>query len=135
MKNLPLVPILICTFLLLNACKKPAGPGGKASVSGKVYAIDYDNSTTIVISRGYSSGEQVYISYGNSTQINDDVRTGLEGSYEFTHLNKGHYKVFAMSLDSAVVSKGNDTKKTVIQEFDITQVNQKVVLKDFVINK
>lgn len=118
------------------SCEKPAGPGGKASVTGKVWANDWENTQQRVLSRGYSAGERVYIIYGNETEIGDDVRTGPDGSFSFKFLTKGHYKVFVNSLDTTIVGwKGLDTEKPVMQEFDITGANQKVTLQDFVINK
>src|SRR3954466_14512838 len=86
----------------LNACKKPAGPGGKASVKGKVYAYDFDNTQRYLLSKGYSAGEKVYICYGQNTAIGNDVRTSSDGTFQFLFLNKGHYKVFVNSLDTSI---------------------------------
>jgi hypothetical protein len=119
----------------LNACKKPPGPGGKATVKGKVYAYDFDNTQRYMLSKGYSPDERVYISYGSNNAINDDVRTSVDGSFEFRFLNKGHYKVFVNSLDTSIKVKGNDTYTAIVKEFDITGAEQTVTLPDFIINK
>lgn len=122
-------------LLAMVSCKKPAGPGGKANVKGKVYAYDFDNTQRYLLSKGYSPNERVFISYGNSNTIDNDIRTSADGSFEFRFLNKGHYKVFVNSLDTSIKVKGNDTEKAVMQEFDITGAEQTVTLPDFIINK
>jgi hypothetical protein len=129
--------LIIISALLFNstACQKPPGPGGKATVKGKVYAYDFDNTQRYMLSKGYSPDERVYITYGSNNAIDDDVRTSTDGSFEFRFLNKGHYKVFVNSLDTSIKVKGNDTYKAVIQEFDITGAEQTVTLPDFIINK
>jgi hypothetical protein len=123
------------TLLVLSSCQKPPGPGGRATVTGKVYAYDFDNTQNYLISKGYSSGEKVYIVYGNGTEIGNDVSTSVDGSFKFRFLNKGHYKVFVNSLDTSYKVKGNATKIPVVKEFDITDTKQTVQLEDFVINK
>jgi hypothetical protein len=129
--------LLICTLTFcVFACKKPPGPGGKATVKGKVYLVDWENTQRVVISRGYASGEKVFIVYGNNISAGNDVRTGPDGSFEFKYLNKGHYKVFVNSLDTTIMGyKGDDTYKPVIKEFDIKGPKETVNLGDIVINK
>jgi len=129
------VLFLIWIMIFIGSCKKPAGPGGQATVKGKVYSYDYDNTVKYLISEGYSSGEKVYIIYGSNKEIGNTITTSIGGVFEFKYLNKGHYKVFANSLDTTFKIKGNDTEYPVIQEFDIKQGNQTIVLKDIVINK
>ncbi|MCE3225908.1 MAG: hypothetical protein K0S32_459 [Bacteroidetes bacterium] len=118
-----------------SSCEKPAGPGGKATVKGKVYAYDFDNTQRYLLWKGYSSDEKVFICYGNSTSIGNDVNTSADGSFEFRYLNKGHYKVFVNSLDTSIKVKGNDTELPVIKEFDITDASQTINLDDIIINK
>ena len=57
-----MIVFIFCSSLA--ACKKPAGPGGKASIKGKVYATDWDNTQRYIISSGYGVGERVNIIYG-----------------------------------------------------------------------
>lgn len=130
-------------FLLLPAlmifaavsCKKPAGPGGRAAVKGKVFSNDFDNTQQYMISSQYESGQKVFIVYGNSDVTGNNVTTSPDGSFEFLYLNKGHYKVFVNSLDTSIKVKGNKTMVPVIREFDITGMTQTVTLTDIVINK
>jgi hypothetical protein len=128
--------LFIAALLLaaLAGCEKPEGKGGKATVKGKVYATDFDNSQRIPISRGYVSGERVYIVYGNTNVVGDDVRTSYDGSYEFKYLTKGHYKVYVNSLDTTEYYKGRDMTNPVMIEFDITNPKQVVTLEDLKTN-
>ncbi|MES2567817.1 MAG: hypothetical protein V4565_13170 [Bacteroidota bacterium] len=126
---------LIITILFLISCKKKAGPGGQATVIGKVFAYDYDNTFNYLISKEYSSGTKVYIVYGDEKSIGNTQTTAIDGTFEFKYLNKGHYKVYANSVDTAYRVKGNDTEFAVIKEFDIKEKKQKIVLDDIIINK
>jgi hypothetical protein len=119
----------------ISSCKKPEGPGGKSTAKGKVFAYDFDNTQKYLLSKGYSVGERVYICYGNSNTIGNDVRTSTDGSYEFKFLNKGHYKIFVTSLDTSIKVKGDDTEKPVIKEFEIKKDGETVTLDDIIINK
>ena len=130
-----LLSVAVIMIAIGSSCKKAAGPGGRATVKGKVYAYDYDNTQKYLISKGYSSGDKVFISYGSHTTIDNNVTTGIDGAFEFRYLCKGHYKVFVNSLDTTFKIKGNDTEYPVIKEFDITSVDQTVTLDDIVINK
>lgn len=127
--------VIFSLALVFNACKKPPGPGGQASVKGKVYAYDYDNTVNYLISKGYSPGTKVFIVYGNNNDIGNTITTSIDGTFEFKYLTKGHYKVFANSLDTSYKVKGNDTEHPVIKEFDIKETRQKITLEDIVINK
>ncbi len=134
--NNKLMSILSGVLLLtiLAACEKPPGKGGKAMVTGKVHATDFDNTQRWPISRGYVAGERVYIIYGSGTEVGDDVRTSYDGSYQFKYLTKGHYKVFVNSLDTTEYFKGRDMTNPVIVEFDITDPKQVVTLDEIKIN-
>ncbi len=135
MKNVNLSLNIFVLLFVFTSCKKEAGEDGKATIKGKVYAYDWDNTQLYLISEGYSSGEKVYVLYGDNTTIGDDVRTSIDGSFEFTYLNKGHYKVFVNSLDTTYKLKGNDTQIPVIREFEITDKKQTITLDDIIINK
>lgn len=126
--------ILLLLIVGLASCKKPEGPGGQASVKGKVYASDFDNTNTYLVSKGYYPGIKVYIIYGSGTEIGNSVVTSTDGSYEFKYLNKGSYKVFVNSVDTSKKVKGNDTEKAVIKEFEIKEAKKKVTLEDIFIN-
>jgi len=127
--------IILTLGIFISGCDKPAGPGGRARVTGKVYAYDFDNTQRYQIGKGYTAGEKVYICYGNNSVVGNDVKTSSDGSFEFLYLNKGHYKIFVNSLDTSIKVKGNDMSIPVIKEFDITESKQTLNLPDFIINK
>jgi hypothetical protein len=125
----------LLALLMLWSCEKPPGPGGKATIKGRVYARDWDNTQRYEVSKGYSAGERVYICYGSSNIPGNDTRTGIDGTFEFRYLNKGHYKIFVNSLDTTVILKGNDTEIPVVKEVDITGDRQTADVGDIRINK
>lgn len=122
-------------FFLCNACEKPAGPGGRATIKGKVYVKAYDKYASYQISEYYAPAEKVYIIYGDQNVTGNDVKTDDNGTFEFLYLNKGHYKVFVESRDTSIHISGS--KKTVpkITEVDITSVRETKDLGTIVICK
>ena len=127
--------MMVALILFVSACQKPAGPGGKATIRGKVYAYDYDNTQNYLMSKGYSPGTKVYIIYGDDKVVGGNVATDQNGNFEFKYLNKGKYKVFVNSIDTAYKVKGNDSDVPVMQEVEIKEAKQVVTLEDFKINK
>lgn len=131
------ITALLAGVLLVTGftmCEKPPGKGGRATVRGKVFATDFDNTQRVPISRGYQPGERVYIVYGEGTMVGDDIRTSYDGSYEFRYLTKGKYKVFANSLDTTEYFKGRDKLYPVILEFEIKDPKEVKTLPDLHIN-
>lgn len=135
MKYNALSLFLILIFSLL-ACKKPAGPGGKASIKGKIFARDFNTAAFgAPIAEYYSPGETVYICYGTDQTVGNSVKTGTDGSFEFLYLRPGHYKVFANSRDTSIHVAGSNKVIPVSMEIDISGRKQIVNLTDIVINK
>ena len=127
---------LVALILVTSAsCEKPPGPGGNATITGRVFAHDFDNTQRYDLFQSYAAGERVYIMYGNENIVGDDVRTSADGTFEFRYLTKGHYKIFVNSLDTSVKGhKGVDKTNPIIKEVDITGKDQKVSVGDIVIN-
>jgi hypothetical protein len=95
---LKLVAGVVLIAIMLTNCKKPPGPGGKATIKGKIYVKDFNTAAYgAPIAEYYSAGESVYICYGTDPAAGNSVKTGTDGSFEFLYLRKGHYKVFATS--------------------------------------
>jgi hypothetical protein len=90
--------VAICAMVLLAGlygCKKEPGKGGLATIKGKVFAYDMNQLGDLVDS-GYIADQRVYISYGDHTWIDDDVRTGYNGEYAFEWLQKGDYTIWVL---------------------------------------
>ena len=84
--------------LLIFACKKEAGIGGKSTITGKVFVIEYSNNTGQANGNEYyAPDEKVYIRYGDNNFHDDDVDTGPDGLYKFDWLRKGNYTIFTYS--------------------------------------
>lgn len=108
---------LLSISVFYTACKKGPGQGGRASIKGKVYTVNYNNSFTVPLDSGYLGGQKVYIIFGDEIAVGDNQDTNNEGAYEFSYLRKGKYKVYVYTkvgsslLDSALVQEGEITDK------------------------
>ena len=123
-------------IIFFIACKKPAGPGGHAAIKGKVYVKDFNSAAYgSPISEYYGAGEKVYICYGTSNIVGNNIVTSGDGSFEFLYLNKGHYTVYALSRDTSIHVSGSSKTLPVTYTVDITSSSQVVSLSDIVINK
>ena len=111
-------------------CKKYPGEGGLASITGKVYAKDYDINGFLV-GEGYIADEKVYISYGDHTTIDNDVNTSYTGEFKFDFLQKGKYTIFVYSkCDTCDLGT-----RAEIKTIEITGRKQEITLNDFNIEK
>ena len=102
--------LFIC-FLFVS-CTKEAGPGGLATIKGKVYGRDITSGGNLK-AEGYMANWRVFISVANNPSYFDDIRTSYDGSYEFKFLRKGSYDIWAFSdcdtcaiKTQAVIKKG-----------------------------
>lgn len=121
----------ICFILLIIAvsfysCKKGPGDGGRASIKGKVYTINYNSSFTVPQDSGYLGAQKVYLIYGDEIAVGDDQDSNNEGAYEFKFLRKGSYKVFVYTKTLA-----NHIDSAIVQEVEITDSKQTIELPDF----
>ena len=94
MKYSHLLLLLFCLIVASSGCKKNPGEGGKAIIAGTVYYDRYDllgNSKGKVL----AIDERVHIIYGDDDFYGDNLRTHLDGTYQFQYLRKGSYTIFA----------------------------------------
>lgn len=112
----------------LLACSKEEGYGGLASISGKVYAKDY-NSNGVLVSENYLGGVKVYISKHNDTSFYDDLDTAFDGSFKFDFLQEGTYDIWVFGDCDSCTWDQNYVKKTI----EIGSRKANVVLEDLVI--
>ena len=81
-KNFVSVFLLLGFVVILVAgCKKEEGEGGTSSISGKVFAIDYNSDFSLIKTRYYIPDEDVFIVYGENTVYNDKMATHYDGSF------------------------------------------------------
>jgi hypothetical protein len=95
--------LLFVSFsLMMASCSKDPGEGGTSSISGKVFAKDYNSTFTVLQSEYYASDIWVYIIYGSDKDYGDRIKTSYDGTYEFKYLRPGTYHLYAYSKDSTM---------------------------------
>lgn len=118
--------LALLVSLILFSCSKEPGEGGRASIIGKVYVLEYDKSCTLIKDQYYGVDETVYIIAGNDPSYFQRIRTGPDGTFWFPNLRIGKYKVYALSNNCAVPGK----TEPIILEVEITKKSQKFVTED-----
>lgn len=117
--------------LLVSSCKNGPGPGGQASISGKVHADNYNSTCTLLLGSYYAPDEDVYIIYGDDPSYGDHVKTSFDGTYMFNYLRPGKYTIYVYSKDCSAPSG----KTAVTATVEITERKQAVALDDINIHK
>mgnify|MGYP002655173270 CR=1 FL=1 len=108
-----------------TSCSKEAGEGGTSSIQGKIFGYDV-NTSGIVTDSAYVQGARVYITYGEGTTVDDDVRTSYTGDYIFRGLRKGKYTIFVYSQCNGCPFNQEVVKQTI----EITDNKQVVIAPD-----
>jgi hypothetical protein len=99
--------IFLGILISLFACKKEEGEGGTSTIKGKIIVYDFDAGFTAIADTYPAVDEDIFIIYGEDhSSYDDDFKTSYDGSYEFKHLQKGKYKLFAYSKDSTGAYNG-----------------------------
>jgi hypothetical protein len=126
MKNTLSIVMLLCLLSAWTSCKKAPGYGGLASIIGKVYVYDYNNSN-VLEAEGYTADMDVYISTEETPGQLDKVGTDINGAYLFDGLRKGSYTVWVFED----CDKCTDNKQVVKQSVNIEKNNSRIELPDF----
>lgn len=101
----------LIVLLILCSCKKTAGEGVNSSIKGKIWIQDYSKSFTLL--HEYASVDvEVYIIYGDETIQGDKVNTNTNREFEFKHLKKDSYKIYAVSEKR--INYSNKTKDAAV---------------------
>ncbi|MBK7036344.1 MAG: hypothetical protein IPH42_08380 [Bacteroidetes bacterium] len=90
-------------LLMFSACSKDAGIGGEASIYGKVYALHYNSTFTVLLSEYYVPDTYVYLVYGDDINYGTRIKTNYNGEFEFNYLYPGDYTIYTYSIDSAAI--------------------------------
>ena len=131
--------IVLLVAVLFSSCKKEAGEGGRATITGKVYAEYWDKTYTIKGDSGYAPDVDVYIIYGDNVSYGNRIKANYDGTYEFKYLQKGDYKVFVYSKDSTgrALDQANGNSNylynpdvAIIKSVSITERKQKLNVED-----
>jgi hypothetical protein len=119
-------------LFFLVSCEKEPGPGGKATVYGKVYVKDYNSSFTVLEEEYYGPDIWVYIIYGDDRDYGDRIRTNYDGTYEFKYLRAGTYHIYAYSKDSTMLTNADIA---VVKDVTLENKKQDIEIQDIVIFK
>jgi hypothetical protein len=115
-------------FLSFVSCQKEEGLGGTASITGRIWVLDYDSNGNLK-GQGEGRDERVYIIYGDDAVHSDETRASYNGMYRFDNLQKGNYKIFAYS-NCDLCASGNEA---VILDATVSHRGEEVVLEDLVL--
>jgi hypothetical protein len=129
MKKIFILAIAATSFF--TACKKEPGQGGRATIKGKIFTLDYDDTFTIIKDTFPTQGENVYILYGDDNTVADNARTSFDGTFEFEFLRTGKYRIFAVSKDTA--AKRSNRTIEVMKTIEIKEKKEVVTLDDMYI--
>ncbi len=118
-------------FFFVTACSKYEGTGGRATIKGKIYVKQYNESFTQLLDEYYAAEEDVYIIYGDHDVYDDDMKTNFDGKFEFSYLERGNYKIFVYSEDSTFNTPGG--KEAIFIDIEIKEKKDVIELDDIVI--
>lgn len=127
-KNFLLVWVFAIMVVLLSACNKGPGEGGRGTVQGYVKLVHHpDNDMTLTPDTLIAAKTDVFIVYGDDACFGDDVETGPDGMYQFEYLLPGNYTVFAYSTlpsgEKVAVSETVDLKRGEIVRVPILYIH------------
>ncbi|MBT3242787.1 MAG: carboxypeptidase regulatory-like domain-containing protein [Bacteroidetes bacterium] len=126
------IPLLLLGIAFLTGCASGPGEGGTGTITGKVYAYDYNAEMTLLRAQYYAPDEDVYIIYGSDSIYSDRTRTSFDGSYRFKYLRPGTYTIFAYSKN---LSTKLPPDIPVTKTLTILAENQVVFVEDIEITK
>ena len=127
--------LTLVAFILishLTACLKEPGTGGTSTITGKIYAYDYDSEMNNLRTQYYAPDEDVFIIYGEDSIYSDRTKTSYDGSYRFEYLRPGSYTIFAYSKN--VITK-LPPLVAVKEKVQIQSGDQVLTIRDIEINK
>ncbi|MBA3971682.1 MAG: hypothetical protein H0X46_05970 [Bacteroidetes bacterium] len=114
---------LFCIALIsFPSCKKEAGEGGQASVTGKVWIERFNTTGTSSVGEYAAAYEDVYIIYGDDATYGDRVETNPDGIFEFKYLRPGKCRIYAYSEGGSI----STNRQAVIKDVEISSKKQSV---------
>lgn len=126
MKNIIRLGTAFLLCIIVSSCKKQPGYGGLATVTGRVYVYDYNNSN-ILEAEGYTGDINVFLNADDTPGLLDDISTDFDGYYRFDGLRKGKYTVWVFEdCDTCT-----DNKRVIKQSFEIKKNNEEISIPDF----
>lgn len=84
-------------LMLMFACSKDPGEGGKNTIEGVIIMQEFSDVNGQFIIDYPALEERVYIIYGDNAYFADETRTNFDGTFRFPFLYKGDYQIFVYS--------------------------------------
>ncbi|MBN1927852.1 MAG: hypothetical protein JW798_18615 [Prolixibacteraceae bacterium] len=105
---------------------------GSSSIKGRVFVTNYSDKNKTFKYSVPAKEQEIYITYGNHEFYDERIRTQDDGTFVFSNLIKGTYRIFMYSRDIA-----EDTDYFVVEATaEITENNQHFEFEDiFYIDK
>ena len=109
MKKTTLFSILLFLIGIFSflSCKKQEGYGGNGAIKGVLKMKYYNSDFSTLKSESVLQDTYIYIVFQDGKGYGDRVKTSFDGSFSFTHLQKGNYKIFAYSKDVTLISSSD----------------------------
>ncbi|HOO85126.1 MAG TPA: hypothetical protein PLS94_11200 [Prolixibacteraceae bacterium] len=106
-----LVVFLGISTMLLNSCTQNEGFGGSSHIKGKMVTRYFNHDFTVFQGEEPAVDEEVFILFGDNSNIGDNTDTSFDGTFEFEYLWPGKYQLFVKTDDSTGVSLDQTTIK------------------------
>lgn len=134
-RHLIAASLLVTVF---SACNSGPGPGGEATITGKVKYIGNWNSACTLYADStsgftpvYAPDVDVYLIYGDDPTYGDRVKSAPDGTFQFKYLRKGAYHVYVYSKNCNI-STGTEA---IMADVTIADRKENVTINDIRINK
>ncbi len=125
----------IISFFILSSCQKVEGPGGTSRIKGKLKVENYNTQGTVLEGTYPGADFDVYIIYGDKDSTADDnVKSSVDGTFEFNFLEKGKYSIYVYE-DVLPAVAGASTKKAIIYTTEITKRKSEIDLGEIIVKK
>jgi hypothetical protein len=121
---------VILLAAIVSSCKKDPGEGGTSTITGKVFAKDYNSTFTVLQGAYYVPDKWVFIVYGDAADYGNKIRTGYDGTYVFKYLRPGTYHIYCYSKDSTLQT---NAEIAIMQDITISKQYQDATAPDIVI--
>ncbi|HTL82453.1 MAG TPA: hypothetical protein VL651_12155 [Bacteroidia bacterium] len=125
-------------FMLISSCNSGPGPGGQATITGKIKYVGNWNSTCTLFTDSasgftpfYAPDIDVYLIYGDDPTYGDRVKSAPDGTFQFKYLRTGKYTVYAYSKDC----NAQAGTTAVMANVEVTDRKQSLTISDIRINK
>lgn len=129
---------LLFTVLATSGCTKLEGPGGAATIQGKLYVREYDSGGNLI--KEYDGADMdVYIIYGNDpseTYHHDDIKTSYDGTFKFRFMEPGNYRIFYyqdLTYQELIANPNGPNQKVIIKDVTISSKKEVVDLGTMVV--